>query len=159
MLDDAGRGGPSSRSSKASISSCPATAAASSPGRSRKSGLLGLPKRSLPEREGLVEQQPAGRDGADDVGQDRAVQVVGHHDQIEAAARQAARGCRPRDPPRILVRPGRIGLLIGIAVQGRDRKAMLQQQPAMPPAPGRQIEGRAAAGGQRQEAKNPGRGS
>ena len=49
-------------------------------------------------------------------------------------------------------------LLVGIAVQGRDGEAMGQEQPAMPPGPGRQIEGHAPGGDQGQEAENPARG-
>ena len=85
------------------------------------------------------------------------MQVIGHQHQIEAAAGQGP-GAAVLEIGSDLGQAGRIGLLVGIAVQRRDGQAMRQQQPAMPSGPGRQIEGRAAGGGQRQEAENPGRG-
>ena len=86
------------------------------------------------------------------------MQIMGHQHQIEAAA-----GQRPRAPgleiAADLGQAGRIGLLVGIAVQRRDREAILQQQPAMPSGPGRQIEGRAPGAVSGRKRTNPGRGA
>ena len=126
-------------------------------GAQQEIGVARLAEAFVASGEGLVKQQPARPDGSDDEGQDRAVQVVRDQDEVEALSGQRP-GAAVLEIGTDLGQARRVGLLIGIAVQGRHRQAVGQQQPAMPPAPRRDIERPAAGRDQREEAANPGRG-
>ena len=120
-------------------------------------GIAGAPEPFVAEGEGLVEQKPARRHGRDDVGQDRPVQVVGHHDQIEALRPQRP-GIAPLQIGPQFAQSRRVGLPVGIDVQGRDAEAMGEKQSAMPAGPRGHIECPAARSHQGQKTQDPGGG-
>ena len=55
-------------------------------GAEQEIGIARLAEALIALGESLIEQQPAGRDGTDDVGQDGPVQIIRHQHQVEAAA-------------------------------------------------------------------------
>jgi len=120
-------------------------------------GIAWLAESFIALGEGLVEQQPARRHRTDDIGEDRPVEVVGHHHQIEPPVAQGPRAAILEIGVDLGQARG-IRLLVGIAVQRRDLEAMGEQELAMPAASGRKVEGGLAAAEQWQEAENPGGG-
>lgn len=123
----------------------------------QKVQIAGAPEPFIANGESLVQQEAAWRHGRDDVGQDRPVKVVGHHDQIESL--------RPQRPGVAALKVGpqfsqsrRVGLPVGIDVHGRDAEAMGEKEPAMPTSPGGDVEGPATGSDQGQKTQDPRRG-
>jgi len=117
-------------------------------------GIAGAPELFVADGESLVEQEPARRHGSDDVGQNRPVKIVGHHDQIETREPQWP-GIAPLEVGPQFPQSWRVGLLVGIDVQGRDAEAMGEEEPAVPARSGGDVEGPAAGSDQRQKAQDP----
>src|SRR4029077_11445192 len=106
-------------------------------------------------REGLVDNRAPGRQRRCDRGEERPVEIIGHDDTVEAAAERPGRAGLQIDRLDAAARPGERREGGGVAVDGMDFKAAIEQQSGMAPATGGEVEHAAACGDQRQETQNP----
>ena len=142
----AGRGDATSPCSNATTVSI-AKASSSSPGRSRKSGLLRPPETFVAERESFVDQNPAGCQGVCDRRQQRTVKVVGHDDPVIATAERPRRAGLEIERPYLAARSGKGRSAEMSRSTARTVKPLSMQQSRMTAAAGSQVEHQAALAG------------
>ena len=128
-------------------------------GTQQELGIARPPETFIAEREGLVNQEAAGRHGGNDRGQKRAVKVVGDHHAGEAARpqRPAARAFEVGAERRDLGSGGELAELPNVPVDRQHRMTMRRQQGGVPAGSAGEIEGLAAGQQQAEEPLDPGR--
>ena len=133
-----------------------ANASSNSPGRSRKSGLCGRPKRFVALGESFVDHGTARCHGVGDRGQQRPVQIFDDDDSIIATAKLPSLAVFEIDRLDRAACAGEWGQPRGVAIDGMDPVAAVEEQPRVTPAPRGEIEHAPARPDQRHEPRNPG---